>query len=112
MEIVIPIIVGIVALGIGIAATMAVQKSMARSRAKIIIEEAEREAETLKKDKLLEAKAEELRITSEAEKQASQRLSKVQSIEAKQKQRELQLNQQQSENQRHRNENEAVRHSA
>lgn len=85
------------------------QKSQARSRAKIIIEEAEREAETLKKDKLLEAKAEELRITSEAEKQASQRLSKVQSIEAKQKQRELQLNQQQSENQRHRNENEAVR---
>ena len=109
MEIVIPIIVGIVALGIGIAATMAVQKSMARSRARLIIEEAEREAETMKKDKLLEAKAEELRITSEAEKQASQRLSKVQSIEAKQKQRELQLNQQQSENQRHRNENEAVR---
>lgn len=109
MEILIPIIVAIVALGIGAGVTLAVQKSMARTRAKLIIEEAEREAETMKKDKLLEAKAEELRITSEAEKAAQQRMSRVQSAEAKQKQRELQLNQQQSENARTKNENEATR---
>ena len=48
-------------------------------------------------------------IKTEAEKQASQRLSKVQSVEAKLKQRELQLNQQQSENQRRKNENDALK---
>ena len=50
-------------------------------------------------------------IKSEAEKQANQRLSKVQSMEAKLKQRELQLNQQQSENQRKKNENDALKAS-
>jgi len=82
---------------------------MARTRAKAIIAEAEREAETIKKDKILEAKAEQLRIANETEKAANQRLAKVQQAEARQKQRELQLNQQQSENQRTRNENEATR---
>ena len=48
-------------------------------------------------------------IKSEAEKQANQRLSKVQSVEAKLKQRELQLNQQQSEIQRKKNENDALK---
>ena len=82
---------------------------MARTRAKSIIEEAENEAEVMKKNKLLEAREEELRIISDAEKQASQRMSKAQSFEGKLKQRELQLNQQQSENQRTKNEIEATR---
>ena len=98
------LIIGIVALLVGIFATMIVQKSMAKSRAKGILEEAEREADVLKKNKILEAKEEELRIKARAEKAANERLSKVQSAEAKQKQRELQLNQQQSENQRRKNE--------
>ncbi len=109
MIIIIPIVVGIVALAVGIVATMAIQKSMARTRAKVLIEEAEREAESMKKTKLLEAREEELKIIADAEKQANQRMSKVQSVEAKMKQRELQLNQQQSENQRARNENENTR---
>ena len=50
-----------------------------------------------------------MRITSEAEKLANQRLSKVQNAEARAKQRELQLNQQQSENQRAKNELEATK---
>jgi ribonuclease Y len=103
------ILIAILALAIGAAVTMVVQQKMAHSRAKSIIDEAERQAENIKKDRLLEIKAEEMRITSEAEKQANQRLAKVQSAEARAKQRELQLNQQQSENQRARNENEAVR---
>ena len=109
MIIILPIIVGIVGLAIGIVATMAIQKSMAKTRAKVLIEEAEREAESMKKTKLLEAREEEIKIIADAEKQANQRLSKAQSVEAKMKQRELQLNQQQSENQRARNENEATR---
>ena len=58
---------------------------------------------------MLEGREEALRITSDAEKQANQRLAKVQSAEAKMKNREIQLNQQQSENQRTRNELENTR---
>ena len=95
------------ALGIGIL--MAVQKSTGRSRAKTIVEDAQREAEVIMKDKLLEAREQELRIKTEAEKAANQRLSRVQSEEAKLKQRQSQLNQQQSENTKARNEIEQSR---
>ncbi len=84
------------ALGIGILG--AVQKATGRSRARTIVEDAQREAEVIMKDKLLEAREQELRIKSDAEKAANQRLSRVQSEEAKIKQRQAQLNQQQSEN--------------
>ena len=43
--------IGLIALFVGIFGTIAVQKSVAKSRAKIIIEEANREAETIKKNK-------------------------------------------------------------
>ncbi|MCH5245927.1 MAG: ribonuclease Y [Muribaculaceae bacterium] len=103
------ICIALIALAIGVGATMAVQKKMAKTRAKNIIEEAEREAEVLKKNKLLEAREEGIKIKSEAEKQANHRMSKIQSTESRLKQRELQLNQQQSENQRTHNELEATR---
>ncbi|MCM1449744.1 MAG: ribonuclease Y [Clostridiales bacterium] len=109
MEIVIGVIAGIVGLIIGALVMLSIQKSMARSRAKMILDEAARDAETMKKEKLMEAREEELKIKNEAERQASQRMSKVQSYEAKLKQREMQLNQQQSENQRTRNELETTR---
>ncbi len=109
MDIIIYVIVGIVALLIGVGVTLAAQRSMARSRAKLIIEEANRDAELIKQNKLLEAREEEIKIKAEAEKQAAQRMSKVQSAEAKQRQRELQLNQQQSENQRVKNDLENTR---
>ena len=104
MEILITIIIAIVALCIGASATLVAQKKMARTRAKQIVSDAEKEAENLKTQKLLEAKEEEMRITSEAEKLANQRLSKVQNAEARAKQRELQLNQQQGRDQRAKNE--------
>jgi ribonuclease Y len=50
-----------------------------------------------------------MKITSDADRQAAQRQSKMQSMEAKLKQRELQLNQQQGENQRTKNELEQQR---
>lgn len=109
MDIIIYISIAVVALVFGIVAAVIVQRNMSLSRAKSIIEDAESEAEVMKKNKLLEAREEELRIISEAEKQASQRLSKAQQTENRLKQRELQLNQQQSENQRTKNENEATR---
>lgn len=107
--IVVTIILVIVAFCVGVAVTMIAQKNMAHTAAKNIVEEAKKEAEVLKKNKLLEAKEEELKIISDAEKQANQKMSRLQSQEAKLKQREIQLNQQQSENQRTKNELEATR---
>ena len=109
MEILYYILAVAAGMALGYAITVAVQKSLARNRAKTILEEAQREAEVLKKNKVLEAREEELKIKAEAEKQANQRFSKIQSMEAKIKQRELQLNQQQSENQRAKNELETTR---
>ena len=63
----------------------------------------------IKQKKLLEAREEELQIKAEAEKQANQRLTKIQAAEARIKQRELQLNQQQGDIARRRNENEAIK---
>lgn len=98
------IVVGVVAALIGVVATIIVQKSVGRSQAKTIVEEARQEAEVLKQKKLLEAREEELQIKAEAEKQANSRLAKVQQSEARIKQRELQLNQQQGDIARRRNE--------
>ncbi|MDE7452600.1 MAG: ribonuclease Y, partial [Paramuribaculum sp.] len=97
------IITALVALAIGAIAAIVIQRSLATSRAKIIIQEAAQEAEVLKKNKLLEAKEEEIRITSEAEKLAAQKMAKIQSTESRLKQREIQLNQQQGDNQREKN---------
>ena len=109
MDILYYVIAAVLGIGVGYLITVAVQKSLARNRAKTIIEEAQREAEVLKKNKILEAREEELKIKAEAEKQANQRFSKIQSMEAKIKQRELQLNQQQSDNQRTKNELDVTR---
>ena len=109
MQIFLNILIGVVAAVIAVVLTLMAQKRMAHTRAKTILADAEREADDLKRNKTLEGREEALRITGEAEKQATQRLSKVQAAEARQKQRELQLNQQQSENARARNENENLR---
>ena len=103
------IVVGVVAAVIGVAATIIVQKSIGRSQAKTIVDEAKQEAEVLKQKKLLEAREEELQIKTEAEKQANSRLAKVQQSEARIKQRELQLNQQQGDIARRRNEIDAAK---
>ena len=96
-------------LAIGIAGTAIISRIINRARAKGIIEEAKLEAEVIKKNKLLEAKEQEMNIKTEAEKQANARMSKVQSAESKIKQRELQLNQMQAELQRKRNEVDAIK---
>ena len=103
------VLVGIAAAVIGLAIGVAIQKSSARSQAKTIIEEAQQESEMIKQKKLLEAREEELQIKAEAEKQANQRLTKIQAAEARIKQRELQLNQQHGDIARRRNENEAIK---
>ena len=109
MEIVILVCAILVVAGVSVVATMAIQRKMARSRANTILAEAERDAEVIKEKKLLEAREEELRIKGEAERQAQQRLQRVQAEEGRIKQRQNQLNQLQSETQRARNENDQTR---
>ncbi len=107
--IIVAIVAAVLAAAIAAGVTLMLQRRMAGTRAKLILDDARREAEDLKRDKVLEGREEALSITSEAEKAAQQKMSKLQSTEAKMKQRELQLNQQQSENQRTRNELDGVR---
>lgn len=103
------IIIAAIAAAVGVVVTVVIHRANAKSRARQIVADAERQALDIKKDKEMEGREEALKITAEAEKAANQRMSKLQSMEAKQKQRELQLNQQQGENARTRNELEAAR---
>ena len=66
-----------------------------KSKYENMLKEAEKEAEVIKKNKLLEVKEKFLHLKSELEKQVSARNSKIQSAEARQKQRELAINQRQ-----------------
>lgn len=86
-----------------------VLRSITNSKAKAILDEAALQAEVIKKNKLIEAKEEELKIKSEAEKQANARLAKAQQAEARNKQKENQLSQLQGELQRKKNELETLK---
>lgn len=91
------IVAAIVALIAGYFFALSRSKSNASSEANIILEEARNQASVIKEKKLLEAREQEMQIKNEAEKQASQRLQKVQTAEARLKQREMDLNRQQSD---------------
>lgn len=104
MDIILTIGLVVAALVVGAVATYIINKTLLASRAKAIIDEAQKEAEVLTKNKLLEVKEEFLQRKAELEKQVNARNSKLQSAEAKIKQRELQLNQQQGDLQRRKNE--------
>ncbi|MCM1319343.1 MAG: ribonuclease Y [Muribaculaceae bacterium] len=91
------LVVAIIAFLVGMNVAKNKAKNDASSQANIIIDEANRQAEVIKEKKILEAKEHELKIKNEAEKQANQRLQKVQASEARAKQREIQLKEQSSE---------------
>lgn len=97
----------IVALVVGVVAFVAagvVSKKNARSEANKIIEDAKRQADVIKEERILKAREAELKITSDAERQAQQKLQKIQQSEQRARQRENQLNQLQNENNRHKKE--------
>ena len=104
MDIILLIVSIVVSLVVGAVVAIAISRRIDKAKGRGIIEEATREAEMIKKNKIIEAKEAEMEIKSEAEKIANARLSKVQTAEAKLKQREMQMNQQQSELQRKKNE--------
>ncbi len=103
------IIAAVAALIVGALGTFIIIRIISRSRAKSIVDEAKLEAEVIKKNKLLEAKEEEMKIKTEAEKAANARMSKTQSAEAKIKQREMQLGQMQAELQRKKSETDTLK---
>lgn len=91
------IVIGIIGLLLGAAIAWYVTGKMANSRAQKIMSDAEKDAEVIKKNKLLEAKEEVFSMKAEAEKQANIRTSKIQNTENRLKQREISLNQRHDE---------------
>lgn len=100
IDILIYIVITVVGIALGILGTILIQNKLAISRAKSIVEEANREGEVIRQRELLKSQQEGMKIKEEAEKAANQRISKVQSAEAKMKKREMELNQFHQENQR------------
>ncbi|GHV10168.1 ribonuclease Y [Bacteroidia bacterium] len=103
------IITAIMALAAGGAVTWKTLESRADSKSKKIIEDAEREAESIKKAKLLEVKEKFIGLKADLEQQLSERKSKIQSEEAKLHQRELTINQKQEDVHRKNSELDIVR---
>lgn len=103
------IVITITALLAGALATWFCLRIVLRSRYESVLKEAEKEAEVIKRNKLIEVKEKFLHLKTDLEKQVSARNSKIQSAEAKLKQRELSLNQRQDELQRKNAETDAVK---
>ncbi len=74
-----------------------------------ILEEAEKEAEAIKKEKMLQAKEKFFQLKEEHENVIKERNSKVQSLEEKLRQREAQVSKHAEENKKSLRENDAVR---
>jgi ribonuclease Y len=90
IETIIVAVAGIASGSIGLWIILSIQT---KSRSRNIIAEAKKEAEAIKKNKLLEVKEKFLSLKSELEKQVNIRNSKIQSQEARLKQREMTINQ-------------------
>lgn len=103
------IVFTIIAFIVGVVVAWLVLNFVTNASVKKRIEESEREAEVIKKNKLLEVKEQALQMKAEFEKQVNARTSKLQVAENKVKQREQTLNQKQEEIQRRKSEVEAIK---
>ncbi len=90
IDILIAAIVGVVCLGVGILAGVLIRKGIgeakigsAEQRAKTIVEEGEKQAETLKKEALLSAKEEIMRQKNDMEQEIKERRSEVSRTESR-----------------------------
>ncbi|MDD2511972.1 MAG: ribonuclease Y [Proteiniphilum sp.] len=91
------IVIGIIGLVIGAVIAWFLTGKTANSRAQNIVNDAEKDAEVIRKKMLLEAREETLAMKAEVEKQANARVTKIQVTENRLKQREMSLNQKQEE---------------
>ncbi|WP_343701119.1 ribonuclease Y [Chitinophaga sp.] len=110
------IVAGVVALALGIllgklifSKNTQIKIQEAEEQAKRIVAEGQLTAETLKKDKLLEAKEKYLQMKSEHEKEVMQRNQKLAESENRIKQKEHNLNQKTEQLQKQAAENEAIK---
>ena len=103
------IITGIICLIGGGAVAWLLSNKIFNSKGKQIIDDAQKTAETVKRDKLLEVKEKFITMKAELEKQVNARNSKIQSQEAKLKQREMSLNQRQDDLHKKKAEVDAIR---
>ena len=103
------IIFAVVGLVAGAVIAWLVLNFVTNANVKRRIEEAEREAEVIKKNKLLEVKEQALQMKAEFEKQVNSRNSKLQVAENKVKQRKQTLNQKIEEAQRRKSEVDVVK---
>jgi ribonuclease Y len=92
------IVIGAFAVGVLLAVLFMI--FFGKSRYNNLLQEAEKEAEVIKKNKMLEVKEKYLHLKTEWENQAAARNAKIQSAEAKVKQRELIFGQRHEELQR------------
>ena len=111
METAIWIIIAVAAAAAGYAIALSVAKKNAKSAANIILEDAKREADVIKEKKILKAKEEEMKILSDAERTATQKVQKAQASEARARQKEQQLSQQQGDLARKKKELDSVKAS-
>lgn len=105
------IIIAAGALVVGIAIGYLIFRYVVKGAYNKSIEEAKKEAETIKNQKLLEVKEKFLNKKSELEKEVQQKNSKFQQIENKLRQRELSLNQQHDEQAKRRQELDSMKQS-
>ena len=103
------IIIGLACLIAGLAGGYLLFRYVVKQKYNQAIKEAEQQAETIKKNKLLEVKEKFLNKKSELEKEVAQRTQKLQQAENKLKQRELSLTQRHEDLQKKKVENENLK---
>ena len=99
----------IIGLVVGAVAAYILSNSKLNKKVQTRLEEAENQAEAIKRDKLLEVKEKFLNKKAELEKEVQQRDQKLQQSENRLRQKEMQLNQRQGDLQRKHQEADAVR---
>ena len=103
------IIITIVGLLVGVAVGLLIIRFSLKSKTRTIVEDAKKEAESIKRNKILEVKEKCIQMKADMEQQITARYAKLQSAESRAQQREVQINQQQQEIQRKKGELEAMR---
>jgi ribonuclease Y len=109
MEIYLVVVISLVALIVGAVLAYVATQSVLKKRAELIVKEAETKAESIKKDRMLEAKEKFIQLKSEHEKEVHSRNQAISAQENKIRQKEQSLNQKLEQTQRKDAELEQVR---
>ncbi len=109
MEIIVPIIAGVVSLVLGFVITSTILRKKVEKKSENILKEAEEKGEVIKKDKILQAKEKFLQLKSEHEKMIQEKNSQIHHAENRMKQKEALLAQRSEELKRKQREIESIR---